>query len=222
MPRNLPTALADEIVKPVLQPFMAVRIELPDPVYAFTGRGTLNFNDADGNNHNWIGAGDVAAIDAVGEASDGSATGIKVALYKVPSEFRADIADQAVRGAKFEVYVGALDTDFTVVTATQLIWKGRVDQYKITDAGDSISVEITGESRAIDQRRPAIKRFTDECQQRKYPGDLFFQYVSAMAEVSILWAQAELKSSIAGGYTGGGSDIVRFTLGMGKLMREQQ
>lgn len=41
-----------------------------------------------------------------------------------------------------------------------------------------------------DQRRPTIKRFTDWWQQRKFPGDLAFQYAARMVEVPILWAKA--------------------------------
>jgi hypothetical protein len=203
--RDLPVDLQTEIAKPVLQPFLAVRIELPDPVYAFTGLGTMHFADADGVERAWIGAGELGAIDTVGEATDGSATGIKVSLLQVPAEFRDDIADQAVRGALFEVYVGALSEDFTSVVATALIWKGRVDQYKITDGGSALAVEVTGESRAIDQRRPAIKRFTDEYQQRQHPGDKFFEYVPRMTEVSILWGKAEQSAVASGGSGGGGA-----------------
>jgi hypothetical protein len=153
------------------------RIELPDPVYAWTGIGTLIFDDADGASRTWQGAGGIGAVDTIGEATDGSATGVKGTLFEVPSEFRDDIERQAVRGVIMELYVGTLNETYQQVDATVLLWKGRLDQYKITDGGATLSVEITGESRAIDQRRPAIKRFTDEYQQRKHPGDLFFQYV---------------------------------------------
>lgn len=204
MSRDLPAELVTEFDKPVVRPFLAVRLELPDPVYAFTGRGMLTFPDADGTSHNWIGAGDVGAIDSIGESTDGSATGIKVALYKVPSEFRADIAQQAVRGAVFEVYVGALDETYQNVVATKLVWKGRLDTYDLTDGGDTLAVEVTGESRGIDQRRPAIKRLTDEWQQRKYPGDKFLEYVSQMTEVSIIWSQAEAAGGSVMPVRGGG------------------
>lgn len=201
MSRDLPTALSDAIDEPVVNPFLAIRIEIPDPVYVFTGAGQIQFDDSDGTNRTWLGAGEVGAIDTVGEATDGSATGIRCTLLKVPSEFAPDVADQAVRGVKFELYAGALNETFQTVEAAALIWKGKLDSYKITDAGTTLSVEVTGESRAIDQRRPAIKRFTDEYQQRKYPGDKFFEYVPRMAEVPILWAKAE-SSSVA---TGSGS-----------------
>lgn len=210
MSRNLPDALAEAIAEPVVKPFLAVRIELPDPVYAWTGIGSITFDDSGGISREWTGTGAMGAIDTVGESTDGSATGVRVSLFQVPSEFREDIAQQAVRGAAFEVYIGALQLgdDWHSILATKLIWRGRVDDYQITDAGTSIGVEITGESRAIDQRRPSIKRFTDECQQRKHPGDLFFQYVPQMVEIQILWDKAEIApvatASGSGGSGGGG------------------
>lgn len=206
MSRDLPAELETAIDQPVVRPFFALRIELPDPVYVWTGRGTLAFDDADGNAREWTGAAEIGALDTIGEDADGSATGMKATLFEAPAEFRDDIADQATRGARFEVYVGTLNQTYQQVEAVRLVWKGRVDDYKITDAGDTITVEVMGESRAIDQRRPSIKRFTDEYQQRRHPGDLFFAYVSAMAEIPILWAQAEQTSASAGGggSSGGG------------------
>jgi hypothetical protein len=196
--------LAAEVDAPVVRPFLALRIELPDPVYVWTGSGILIFNDAEGNSRNWLGAGGVGAIDTIGESVDGSATGVRATLLDVPSEFRDDIADQAVRGVTFELYAGALNETYQQVDAYSLIWKGKLDDYKITDAGDTLTVEVVGESRAIDQRRPSIKRFTDEYQQRKYAGDKFFEYVPRMAEVPILWAQAEQSSASVGGAGGSG------------------
>lgn len=205
MSRDLPTELHDAIEDNPVKPFLAVRMELPDPVYAWTGQGTITFDDSNATSRDWTGAGGVGAIDTIGETTDGSATGIRVTLFNVPSESRDDIADQAERGSLFEVYIGALELgeDWHSVVATKMLWRGRVDDYKITDSGETLMVEIAGESRAIDQRRPAIKRFTDEYQQRKYPGDLFFQYVTKMVEISILWAKAEDKA-VSGGVGGGG------------------
>lgn len=205
MSRDLPPDLVTAIEDQVVRPFLAVRIELPDPVYAWTGRGTITFDDDDAVSHDWQGAGEVGSIDTVGESADGSATGIRVALYKIPAELADDIAAQATRGAVFELYAGALNETFQQVDASALIWKGRLDEYRINDGGDSLSVELAGESRAIDQNRPSIKRFTDEYQQRKYPGDKFFQYVAQMTEVTILWGKAELSSGVSNGFGGGGA-----------------
>lgn len=206
MPRELPTALEDAIGEPVVRPFFALRIELPDPLYVWTGSGMLTFDDADGGSHDWLGTGTLGALDTVGEATDGSATGLRATLLEIPSEFRDDIADQAVRGCLFELYFGTLNETYQTVEGVALIWKGRLDDYKITDAGSTLSVEVVGESRSIDQRRPAIKRFTDEYQQRKSPGDRFFEYVPQMTEISILWAKAEQSAAAVGGGSYGGGN----------------
>lgn len=196
MSRDLPAGLDAAIDRPVVRPFMALHIATPDPVYAWTGQGTLIFDDADGDPQEWIGAGGIGTIDEVGEGSDGSATGVRATLLQVPSEFREDIAQQATRGVAFEIYVGALNETMQQVEAAHLIWKGRLDEYRIIDAGSTISVQVTGESRAIDQKRPAIKRFTDEYQQRQHPGDKFFEYVPQMSEIPIIWNKAEPKGSL--------------------------
>jgi hypothetical protein len=184
--RDLPPALADEIKKPELRPFLGLHIDLPDPVFAVTGNATIRYAGEE-----WTAIGGIGSIDTVGEGTDGAAVGVKATLFSVPSEFRDDVADQAVRGCLYELYVGALDEAYTDVIGFKQIWKGRLDSYDIADAGDTITVSAGGESRMRDQRRPAIKRFTDWWQQRKYPNDLAFEYVSRMVEVPILWAKAK-------------------------------
>lgn len=183
--RDLDPTLAAEFARDELRPFIGVHIDLPDPVFAVTGNATIRYAGEE-----WTAIGGLASIDTVGEGTDGSAVGVKATLYQVPSEFRDDVADQAVRGCLYELYVGALDAAYQEVLGFKLLWKGRLDTYDITDAGDSITVSAGGESRMRDQRRPAIKRFTDWWQQRRFPGDLAFQYAARMVEVPILWAKA--------------------------------
>lgn len=204
MSREVDAALETAIEAPVVRPFLAVHIALPDPVYAWTGIGTLSFADSDGVARNWLGAGNLGSIDTIGEGTDGSATGIQVRLNQIPEEFRDDIADQATKGAKFEVYIGALNETFQQIEGTHLLWRGRLDKYEITDGGSELSVTITGENRMRDQGRPAIKRFSDEYQQRKHPGDKFFEFLPRMVEIPILWAKAEQTGAGTAGGGGGG------------------
>lgn len=184
--RDLDPALQDEIEKPELRPFLGVHIDLPDPVFAVTGNATIAYGG-----ETWSAIGGLGRIDTIGEGTDGSAVGAKATLYQVPSEFRDDVADQATRGCLYELYVGALDPSYREVVGFKNIWKGRLDTYEIVDAGETITVTAGGESRMRDQRRPAIRRFTDWWQQRRYPGDRAFEYVTRMVEVPILWAKSK-------------------------------
>lgn len=194
MAHDLPPDLKTEIAKPELRPFLGLHLDLPDPVFAVTGNATIAFNG-----QIWDAIGALGAMDVISEATDGSATGISASLFQIPSEFREDLADQAVRGCLGELFVGVLDFTHQEVIAFKRLKRGTLQGYEITDGGETLSVKVTIDTSAIDQRRPAQKRFTDEWQQRKYPGDLFFQYVAAMAEVPILWAAASQDSTTGGG-----------------------
>lgn len=184
--RDLDPNLVAEIEKPELRPFIGVHIDLPDPVHAITGNMSIRYAGQD-----WHAIGGLGAIDTIGEGTDGSAVGVKATLYQVPSEFRDDVADQAKRGCLYELFVGAVDATYQNVIGFKKLWVGRLDSYEIVDAGDTITVSAGGESRMRDQRRPAIKRFTDWWQQRRYPGDRSFEYVQRMVEVPVLWAKGK-------------------------------
>jgi len=184
--RDLDPALVGEIEKPELRPFLGLHTDLPDPVHAVTGNASIRFGGEE-----WTAIGGIGSIDTVGESTDGSAVGVRATLYQVPSEFRDDVADQAVRGCLYELCVGAVDASYQNVIGFKTIWKGRLDGYEIVDAGETITVTASGESRMRDQRRPTIRRFTDWWQQRRNPGDRFFEYVSRMTEVPVLWAKAK-------------------------------
>lgn len=185
MSRKIPDALRDAVSQRVVRPFLALHIAFPDPVFAWTGIGTLPFNGEE-----WTGIHGIGSIDQIGEGTDGAATGVQATLFEVPDDFRDDVRDQAVRGCAYELYVGALDETYQQVVGFALIWKGRLSGFEIVDAGTTLTVTASGESRQIDQRRPSIKRFTDEYQQRKYPGDRFFEYLPRMTEIPIIWAKA--------------------------------
>ncbi|MDB5733217.1 MAG: hypothetical protein JWQ03_3112 [Variovorax sp.] len=185
MTRELDAPLAEEIEKRALRPFVAFHINTPDPVWAYSGNKVVTFAG-----HEWTGYSGLAKVDSIGESTSGAATGMQVTLLRVPSEFRDDLADQAVRGCLYEVYLGVQDEAYKEVLGFKKIWKGTLQSYEIIDGGTTLTVQAGGESRQIDQRRPTIKRFTDEYQQRKYSGDRFFEYVPRLPELAILWAKS--------------------------------
>lgn len=184
MSRDLPPELEAELARTGIRPFLALFIDFPDPVRAFTGRGKMTLRGEE-----FLGIHGIASVDAVTETTSGSATGARATLLAVPSEFAPDIADQAVRGVAFEIFAGAFDLDFQTVVGHVRIFNGTLQGYEILDEGSSITVSAIGESRQIDQRRPSVKRYTDEYQQRKYEGDRFFEYLPRLTEVPILWAK---------------------------------
>ena len=186
MSRDLAPELEAELYEDGLRPFLALFIDFPDAVRAFTGRGRMTLGGEE-----FLGIHGIASIDTIGETTSGSAAGVRASLLQVPAteENESYLADQAVRGVAFEMYAGAFDIDFQTVVGHQRIFKGTLQGYEIVDEGLSITVMAYGETKQIDQRRPAVKRYTDEYQQRKFAGDRFFEYLPRLTEVPILWAK---------------------------------
>lgn len=183
MTRSLDT-LAAEIDKPVLRPFFAVYIGLADPVAAWTGTNELTFGG-----RTYDGTGAFGSVSTVGEGTDGSAVGIQVTLSGIDPEFGDYLLSQAYRGKVFELYVGALNEAYSDVAAVpKLIWKGAVDKVDLQD-GEQLAVTISAESRMRDQGRPRIRRYTTQEQERRYSGDIYFQYTPQMVEIAVLWGK---------------------------------
>jgi hypothetical protein len=194
MTRPLPSALETAVDEPVVRPFSVLLIDLPDPVYVFSGLGQLVFDDADGVTAGMDRRGQDRR-DRHGRRDDGRqrdrdpSDPVRCAEPSFATTSTTD--QQAVRGVKFDYGIGVFNETFSSVDAVAWLHRYRLDQYKITDAGATLSVEVTGESRSIDQRRPAIKRFTDEYQQRMHPGDRFFEYVPQMSRCRSCGTKAE-------------------------------
>jgi hypothetical protein len=182
MSRQLPAALRDEIEAPELRPFFAVSIDLPDPVYAWSGVGEITF---DGKTFD--GVGSLGGISAISEQADGTASGISLTLSGIDPEFTQYLINQPYRGAHTAVYVGALDAGFAEVVAWKRLSTWRLNAVSIVDDESGMTITVECEGAFIDQTRARVRRFTNEEQQRRYPGDKFFEYMAAMQEVRVIW-----------------------------------
>lgn len=177
--------LGVEVQKPQLNPFVAVHIALDDPVRAWTGVGTVAFGG-----FIYEGVGALGSISPIGEEIDGAAVGVSVTLSGIDPSFELDLLSQPYRGRLFEVFVGALNERFDGMAVEPVrLWRGYVDSVTLQD-GERLSVTITAESEMRDQGRPRVRRYSDQEQRRRYPGDRFFEYLPQLAEVPILWGKA--------------------------------
>ena len=67
------------------------------------------------------------------------------------------------------------------------IFSGRIDQLNITHGFNSAYIDLLAESEMADFDRSALEYYSDTAQQRAYPGDLFFQYLSTMVNKQVVW-----------------------------------
>ncbi|WP_115720201.1 hypothetical protein [Gallaecimonas mangrovi] len=110
---------------------------------------------------------------------------LRLTLSGIPQELAQTAITEKYQGRDGRLYIGAMDS-FAQVTATQLLFRGRMDVMPI-NLGNPSTIALDINSRSTDWKRAKNGRYTDADQQAKYPGDKFFEYVAQMAEKPIYW-----------------------------------
>ncbi len=80
-----------------------------------------------------------------------------------------------VEGSAVSLYLAVCNPADGTVADAQLRWGGAIDVPGWSDGAQSL-VHFTAEHRSAEAARPKPVRYTNDAQQRLYPGDTFFDY----------------------------------------------
>jgi len=185
MSRNLSLATIGQITASELQPILLFQGEFATgTVRAWSGIGDLSWNG-----FTWTGTGTLLTISNVQETAETSANGVTVNLNGVPSELISLALQNCRQGANGRIYLGFL-VNGAVVPDPVLMFEGRLDISAIEEGGETSTVSISYESRLIDLERSRESRYTNEDQQRAFPGDRGFEFVPALQDLTLTWGRA--------------------------------
>jgi hypothetical protein len=151
----------------------------------WTGVGTLSWDNKD-----WTGAGVLLSISAVEESADLRANGVSVTLSGISSEVLAVALAQARTGKAGRLWFGCTVVTggiLQVIADPYLCFEGKLDVPTIEENGDTCTVSVSYESRLIDLQQARVWRWTNEDQQRLFPGDKGFAYVADLVDKSVSW-----------------------------------
>lgn len=186
MSRDLPAALALEVVKGELHPILLVEIGTADPaapVRCWSGLGNLVWNGM-----TFIGTGLLGKISPLEETSDLKASGVVFELSGVPSAMLS-VALSSIRQARAaKIWFCALQGR-ELVGEPYLIHRSLTDVPEIADEGDTVTIRISAENRLIDLERARLRRYTSEDQARTDPDDLGFEYVPSLQDAQLIWGR---------------------------------
>lgn len=188
MSRNLTAAVATEVQKDEVQPIVLAELDFPSGfVRVWSGIGQLTWNGV-----TWEGTGALGTVSVVEETVDLRAVGLNFTLTGVDSSLLSIALGEDYRGRSAKLYLGFLDSTGVVIVDPTQIWGGRIDTMESTDAGETATIILAAESRLVDLERPGeIRRYTDEDQQREFPGDEGLAFVNALQEAVIFWGRRE-------------------------------
>ena len=211
MTRGLPNEIAVASQAATVRPFFAVELlfDSPNELRLWTGVGDIEFEG-----DTYTGSGELMQISEIQETSDISARGATLSLSGIPSNLINLALSENYQGRKAVIKFGMFDedvaagskllindTDFLLLndSGDRLLidydaeitmfdlFVGRMDQMTIDEGPDTSTIAVTVESKLIDLERTRNRRFTDEDQQSRFPGDKSMEFVTRLQNESLVW-----------------------------------
>lgn len=157
---------------------------------AGTLRVTSMGYDFDWGGFTWQGVGQLGGLQPIRESEGGEISGLQFELSGVPSSLLSLALSEATgaQGRPCIVYVGFLDpATYLMIDTPVTEWRGKLDVMAVVDDGERSTIRVTAENELFDFARADVLLFTDEEQQRLYPGDLGLQYVAQQGVRPLVW-----------------------------------
>ena len=148
--------------------------------------------DLSWNGETWLGVGQLGAVEEVRETESGEVTGLAFVLSGVPSASIALALGTVYQRRVVNVYVGFLNLPSHAILADPVLeWSGLIDQMTVVDDGATSVIRITAENELFDFARPHVLYWSDEDQQKLYPGDTGLRFAKQLNERQLVWPTAE-------------------------------
>jgi hypothetical protein len=144
----------------------------------------------------YTGAGNLADISPIEEASGTKATGLEFVLSGLNSGLVSTALGEHYQGRAVNVWFAFYNTTTkAILNHPLLVFAGRMNVMAITDTGLLATIALTAESRFIDlQRAPNPLFYTNDDQIEQNAGDVFFEFIPDMAEKVILWGKNVMRA----------------------------
>jgi hypothetical protein len=184
--RSMTGAIQAELDAAAVRPFFLIQGDFASGGLRFwSGIGPLTWGG-----FTWTGTGDLLQMSAVKESAGLVANGVTVSLSGIPSALLAVALTESFQGRALTVYFGFLNDVGAVLVDPFVLWAGRMDTMVIEEGGDTCTIAVNCESRAIAMRRARERRLTHEDQQIDAPGDMGFAFVARLQEQDFQWKLA--------------------------------
>lgn len=170
-----------------------------DPIVRlWLGVGPINpgVNALDLTGQTYRGLGELLNLPEFQHLLNGQAERVEFSLSGVSDEVLALASAESnnVQGKACDVGIGIFDSDWQLLGAVKWMWRGYADYLSITRSpaqtpdGQTVqTVALSVGSLMTGRRRRAFSYFTDQDQQARSPGDLFFERTPIYSDNSKTW-----------------------------------
>jgi len=153
-----------------------------DPLFVNTSPVKINYDG-----HDWMGAGLLGEIGAPSQNINMDAAGLFVRLSGVPVDRLTEARAEKYRNREAYVYYANLDESWEIVGTPLLVFSGTMDEVGIEAGGSTASIAVQLKSDLAEWARAKNLKYTNEQQQRDYPGDKGLEFVAIQKDNPLNW-----------------------------------
>ncbi len=180
--RDLTTDQLTAVDAPVVRPVILTSLDFSSgTVRVHSGVGTITYDGQE-----YSGLGSYGGISEVTEGSDARPYDLDLSLSGIPLNLLASALGEDYQGRAAVNYIGLLDDNHQLIDTPKQIWGGYMDTPDIS-LGETATIVVHCRGRANDWNRARLTRYTMEQQRSVYPDDSGLDYVTQMADKSIVW-----------------------------------
>lgn len=176
------TQIAGVSAKVVPALFFA-RLEFPStPVYVHNGIGPITFGG-----HTYVGIYDYAMLDTVEETIENRPADIRIGIQRVPNSVIDPVINEKYHGKDVFIYYSVADAAGQPLTTPFEIWRGSMDVITLSATPEGLQYILRCTNVMANWNRTKVRRITDAEQQRRYPGDTAYRYLSENEDKRVIW-----------------------------------
>jgi hypothetical protein len=194
--RDLTAAMLTALAQGTIRPVLIAAFEFSaGTVRVWNGVGDLVF---EGNTYN--GLGNFGGVSTVEEGNDLRASGLTFQLTGVPTSLLSVALGEIEYGRPATLWLGFTDnTTGLLVDEPVIMFRGLTDNAQISEDGASATINLAVENRLVALEIAKPRRFTSQDQQTAYPGDLGFDFVPSLQDLTLTWGRGVVPNLRPGG-----------------------
>ncbi|MBL3577701.1 hypothetical protein [Rhodovulum visakhapatnamense] len=136
----------------------------------------------------YVGAGQALSIGEAGATSEDDIPGLSITLSGLDPEVIARAELEEFQRRRVTVLLGLFDGEGQIETA-DVLWEGIADTMESDDSPDAATTTLSMEPRSMELGRKYPFYYLPEDQQRRFPGDRFFDLVQAIQNREDTWGR---------------------------------
>lgn len=182
-----------------MQPAFFVSIQFATTtVYLWTGSAASSGANSDGSiswmGQTWEGFGSLLGISDIESGSTVEARGIEITISGLDATVLSNFMTEFQLQLPVAVYFSVFSSG-SLIARPITSWNGFTDQPSMEIDGISARISMAAETRLISMNVLTNRRHTNEDQQMDYPGDVVFQFVDGIQNLTIFVAGQSNTSS---------------------------